>query len=206
MSAPRDRKMEYETAFCPACQAETKHHRSTPYAMWTCENFDNHPLERARRTTTIYVAGASAELERAEAVQARLGEPPLSLRYSVTKDWTKQVRAERVEQGKADHELGVALQKRIVNEDLVAVFNAAIVWLLLPPRDIHTVGMWVELGAAYIKRSISQQLAANHSLGVEPTPFILSSGGESRLFSSDVDLHFAEDGAVLQWLQHRGGE
>ncbi len=200
MPAPVDRKMEYVDSFCSNCRAITKHHRSTPSALWTCEHIDSH-TELPRKITSIYVAGASAEFERAETILGKLRTPPLSRFFHITKDWPGQVRTERVEGGRHDHELDLNLQRRIEAEDVAAVFEAEILWLLLPPPHLHTVGMWFELGVGRTKRLLAQQLSDRLLLRSAPTPYIICSQQRGHyLFAANVDRAFDSDDAALEWV------
>ena len=89
----------------------------------------------------VYVAGASRELERAEAFIASL-----RLRgHEVTHDWTVDVRASRVA-GVVDEQLSDQDAQRYAETELDAVVQAQLLVLLAPEQS--TSGAWVEYGVA----------------------------------------------------------
>ncbi len=89
----------------------------------------------------IYVAGASSEIERAEAMIARLKTAGII----VTCTWTENIR--KVGHGNpatATHEQRLKWSE----QDLREVDQAQLLWFLLPREPNVTFGAWVELGFA----------------------------------------------------------
>lgn len=93
-------------------------------------------------TLRVYVAGSSGELERVEAVIARLREAGAT----ITLDWTLDVRAHRAAGHATDADLSDEEARFLAETDRDAVV-AADVFLLLAPV-VATRGAWVELGIA----------------------------------------------------------
>lgn len=90
---------------------------------------------------TIYVAGASAELDRARRVMARITE----LGGRVAFDWTEEVEAWTSEALR----LKDTERAERINACLEAAETAERVVLLVPDEDVHTRGAWAEATAAY---------------------------------------------------------
>ncbi len=96
------------------------------------------------KTTNVYVAGASADWERAKVRMDWVrSHPGLTLAY----DWVADVVKYRVEGGKSDAELTDGERFSLAGSDVSAVVRCDIFWLLVP-HDTVTVGAWVELGVA----------------------------------------------------------
>ncbi len=91
--------------------------------------------------TTVYVAGASAEVERAERVMGWLRDAGLTIAL----DWTIPVRA----LGGQGASLTEAERRAHAEADLEAVQDSDVLLALIPPRGVHTQGMWAELGVAW---------------------------------------------------------
>jgi nucleoside 2-deoxyribosyltransferase len=92
----------------------------------------------------IYVAGASSEIERAEAMIVRLRAAGIE----VTCTWTENIR--KVGHGNpadASHDQ----RRKRSEQDLVEVARAQILWFLLPRPPNATFGAWVELGFAFAR-------------------------------------------------------
>lgn len=92
----------------------------------------------------IYVAGASSEIERAEAMIVRLKSEGID----VTCTWTENIR--KVGLGNpvnASHEQ----RRKWSEQDLVEVAHAQVLWFLLPRPPNATFGAWVELGFAFAR-------------------------------------------------------
>ena len=87
---------------------------------------------------SVYVAGASSELDKAEHYVNRLRSRGVSISY----DWPAAMRAEP----KSDAELSDLERHRYGSDDLLGVRLAQVVWLLAPV--VGSRGCWVELGYA----------------------------------------------------------
>jgi hypothetical protein len=129
-----------------------------------------------RNNRTVYVAGASAEVERAE----RIIQALRSAGFIVTHDWTRSVREYRAK-GYRDADLSDEACEEIAASDLDAVRRADVLLFLSPEQP--TTGAWVELGAA-----------SNYG-----DKTILVSGASARryLFTRIADWIFDDDEAAL---------
>lgn len=90
---------------------------------------------------SIYVAGSSREIERAERVIAALRSHGLRISH----DWTAVMRCHGPDAHLADEVLLPCLRDDLEE----GVFAAEHVLLLAPAPGVPTMGMWVELGAAW---------------------------------------------------------
>ena len=90
-------------------------------------------------TSSIYVAGASTEIQRAAGWIAKLTQEG----FRVTYDWTKAVG----EFGSYGEELRDHERRMYARSDLRGVTEANIFWLLAPV-GATTVGAWIEMGFA----------------------------------------------------------
>lgn len=130
-------------------------------------------------TLSVYVAAASAELERAESAIRWLERTP-GLRCA--HDWTVAVR-----------ELGAfprdaVVRHRHAEADLEAIRSSAVFWLLAPRE--RSTGAWVELGVA---------LALRRERG---TPGVLVSWhGAYCLFLEHADVVQATDENAREYLE-----
>lgn len=88
----------------------------------------------------IYVAGASKELERCKHWIGKCRDAG----YEITHDWTAAVE----KYGSGGDGLSVEDRASCARADLRGVFDANVLWLLAPPRDLGTTGSWIELGYA----------------------------------------------------------
>lgn len=100
---------------------------------------------------TVYVAGSSRDLERAERVIAELRAIP---GVEVPVDWPAQMRAHGPDEGlSAEERHGFAL------EDAAGVERARVLVLLRPTPETPSAGAWVELGiaigASLVRRRVS---------------------------------------------------
>ncbi len=96
----------------------------------------------------VYVAGASAEWERAQ----RVMEWVRSEGWTVAHDWVADVIRERIEGGRSDAELTLMEQARYARGDLKAIEGVDYLWFLAPEKP--TAGAWVELGFAYAQEAV----------------------------------------------------
>lgn len=132
----------------------------------------------------IYIAGASAELDRAESAIAAVR----ALGHTVVHDWPAVIRKVRHEQGRSDGDLTRAEASDHADEDLAAVRGCDLFWLLVPIAP--SSGCWVELGFAF---------------GIEAGADMVIVSGEHRrwLFASLSDDAFDDDALALAWLKAR---
>jgi hypothetical protein len=134
----------------------------------------------------VYVAGAGAEIERAERAILEL----VRLGHEITHDWTLDVRrAMRARTG--DGDLSDDRARKIAGLDLDGVRDAAVVLFLAPPAG-RGAGCWVELGYALGCRRA-------HKAGL---PRLLVSGRVARryLFCRLADVSFRDDVEALAWF------
>ncbi len=97
------------------------------------------------KTTNVYVAGASADWERAKTRMDWVrAHPGLTLAY----DWVSDVVKYRVEGGKSDAELTDEERFFLAGSDMEAVARCDIFWLLIPNDSVVTGGAWADLGFA----------------------------------------------------------
>lgn len=138
----------------------------------------------------IYVAGASAELERAESAIASLR----AAGHEITHDWPAVIRRVRIEGGQKDSDLTDEERHGHAHDDLLAVERADVLWLLVP--DAPTSGAWVELGFAIG--------LAWPDTATEGPRLVIVSGAKHRnaLFCSMGDQAFDDDQAALDWLKN----
>jgi hypothetical protein len=137
----------------------------------------------------IYIAGASAEIERAErAIElARLAG------FEVAYDWPANVR----EVGESNPPDATDEQRREwAGTALWAVAQVDAFWLLLPREP--TVGAWFEFGAALART------------GARSSPYIIASGDDvtHSPFVARAHVHAADDNEALAMLcayRERGG-
>ncbi len=88
---------------------------------------------------TVYIAGASKEIERAEWARASLAEHGIPIAY----DWMAEIR----KHGEA--EISDLIETyQIARREIAAVCGAAAIWVLWPSTGIHSTGLHTELGAA----------------------------------------------------------
>lgn len=132
--------------------------------------------------TRVYVAGASAELERAKTAMDWVREMPgLALAY----DWVADVQKHRVEGGKSDADLTNEQRFWLASNDASAVSECDTFWLLVPNVSVVTVGAWFELGVAV-------------STGRRVVVSGIQSG--QHLFCSLAESTFAVDHDAKAWI------
>lgn len=86
----------------------------------------------------VYLAGASADIERCGALMKALHGIP---NVRVTYDWVAAVK----EQG-PEHGLMRSTRRHYALKDRQGVREADVLWLALPPEGVNTDGAWWELG------------------------------------------------------------
>ena len=140
----------------------------------------------------IYIAGASAELDRAKNAMAFVHSHP---RLTLAHDWTRDIERERIQGGRQDHDLSKEERVRYASQILQAITGTPVFWLLVPHEGVHTTGAWVELGAALIYRTMLEVLGVGNSI-------ILSSGPQvdHHLFAA-LGLTFETDEEAISWLK-----
>ncbi len=159
------------------------------------KKYGQHELEMRQDMLKIYVAGASAELERARVVMEFIYDHP---RMTLVRDWVKDIEIERVEGGRQDSDLTQSEQAVYARKNLGAIADSDVLWLLSPPADVHTTGAWVELGAALVTGHVRQ------ALGLAATVVIVSGlSSWHYLFNSLADQHFETDAEAIDWLNLR---
>lgn len=127
--------------------------------------------------TSIYVAGASAEVELVAGYIACLEAVGLH----VTHDWTRAVR-ESAAAGRTDRDLLESDRVTHASVDLDAVRRAELFWLVLPSST--SCGCWVELGAALTHRKLT----------------LVSGDWRPSIFTALADRRFDRHEEALAWL------
>ena len=92
--------------------------------------------------TSVYIAGASAEITRARAARTQL----LAAGLTVTSTWIDVI--DKVGQNNP-RDASISDLAQWVLTDLAEVHRADALWLLLPFGETKTVGAWIELGVAF---------------------------------------------------------
>jgi hypothetical protein len=129
----------------------------------------------------IYLSGASKNIELCEQYRDQL----LAAGHTLAHDWMKGIRDHG---GVSDADTDRYQQKKIAQIDLRAATECQIFWLLLPTVEIHTIGAWVELGAA---------LTSNTS------PVIIVSGPWRSIFETLADHRFSDHRTAAAWILNR---
>jgi hypothetical protein len=123
----------------------------------------------------IYRAGASSEIDRAEADIAALKRAG----WTITFDWTVPVR----EVGNASPS-DPKIRRAAAIADLHGVLAANVLWLAQPPETSTSTGAWVELGAAIVD--------AQNRPASRPRKIIIVSGASKKCIFSDLADYFFE--------------
>lgn len=131
----------------------------------------------------VYVAGASSDIERAEAVMAKLREHGIE----VTSTWPEVIR----KVGGANPPQMVQLERKKVSvQDLLEVEQAHVLLVLQPSLGKTTIGAYVEMGFAFSR-----------------TKWILwSCGGEpcySTIFTGITDVVQTDNAAIARIVAAR---
>lgn len=136
--------------------------------------------------TTVYVAGASAEIKRAAGWIDKLSLEG----FRVTYDWTEAV-SKFGSYGNTlrDHE-----RRMYARSDLRGIAEASIFWLLVPPPGVPTTGAWVELGFALA--------LAGHEFPVKHKRILVSPPvSESMIFATlPAVIEFEDDAKAFEWI------
>ena len=90
---------------------------------------------------SVYVAGVSKELERCKYWIAELEKTGIR----VTTDWTKPVE----KYGSSGVELSQAEKWFFARANLRGIQESDIMWLLAPPPEATSIGMWIEFGYSF---------------------------------------------------------
>ena len=141
----------------------------------------------SRQPTRVYVAGASAQLQRARRAMGWVREAP---ELTLAHDWTAQVQADR-EAGKQDADLLQVQQCARAFEDFAAIRESDIFWALVPQPDVRTTGLWVELGWALRARDGNQPIRAVCS----------GDSCRKRLFVAASDAMFSTDSSAFSHIR-----
>lgn len=142
--------------------------------------------------TKVYLAGASSELARAKMWAEKLRDADIML----TSTWVDVIgRVGAANPANATIEQLTAWTLR----DLAEVAEADNLWLLLPAVGVHTVGAYIELGAAYVggkhivmsgaHRPIFTPVLAHEHYDADEDAFKYITERNKRLAASHVDDH-----------------
>ena len=128
--------------------------------------------------TKVYLAGASAEIERARGWATKLRDADIML----TSTWVDVIgRVGAANPATASRE---QLTKWVLR-DIAEVREANVLWLLLPAKEVSTVGAWIELG-----------IATNDST------HIVMSGPHRPIFTPVLaNAHFDDDQSAFDYIQ-----
>ena len=128
--------------------------------------------------TKVYLAGASAELARAREWASKLRDADIM----VTSTWVEVIG--RVGAANPANATIEQLTKWVLR-DLAEVSDSDVLWLLLPPLSIQTVGAWIELGTAQNEKK-----------------HIVMSGPHRPIFTPVLaNAHFEADQAAFDYIQ-----
>jgi len=133
----------------------------------------------------VYIAGASREPERLDA----FFDAVLAQGHTITCDWREEQRAHA---GVREADLPVAVRQQAAAKDLAGVREAELLIVLMPPDEIASRGLWVELGSA----------AGLRFVGTQPAPRIWCVGRNAMasIFTEIADERFFSEEAALMWL------
>ena len=131
---------------------------------------------------SIYVAGASAQIEQVESFLGKLR----AAGWTITFDWTVPVRTV----GNASPD-DPKIRRDAAQAGLNGVGDARVVWLMQPEPTSTSTGAWVELGAAITRRDICRVLndATRDSL-FEVAVVVVSGTSKKCIFSDLADFKF----------------
>lgn len=134
----------------------------------------------------IYVAGASAQIERIEAFMVKLR----AAGWRITFDWTVPVR----EVGNASPD-DPEIRRRAALADLEGVLTARVLWLVQPDATSTSTGAWVELGSAITKRVLAEKFD-----GIGPVSVVASGSSRKCIFSDLADYRFQSHEDALEFI------
>lgn len=141
----------------------------------------------------VYVAGSSAEMERAEKQMAALRVAGIE----VTSTWPEVIKkvgaANPMDASREDRAMWAAT-------DLAEVASSDVFWLLLP-NGAPSAGAFTELGYAVMLGAVARQARLAEVEGV-PDLWIICSGTEKSIFSA-LAHHFATDDDAIYVLEQR---
>lgn len=130
---------------------------------------------------SVYVAAASAEIERAEHAMAACREAGLT----VVSTW-----AENIRRVGASNPRDASRRDRMrwAHDDLAQVASADLLWLLVPPVGTATIGAWIEFGSV---------------IAWKPGRVVASGDTMSTIFCALVDREYTSDGSALEAVLHK---
>lgn len=132
----------------------------------------------------VYIAGATAEIERAKKWHQRLTEVGIE----VVSTWVANVEA-----------VGVGNPRHATREQragwartcLLEVAHADVLWLLVPGPEAHSCGAWVELGFAVSARLNVTNGVYAHVL--EHAPRLITSGDTASTIFTALTEEYSDD-------------
>lgn len=127
---------------------------------------------------SVYVAGASAEVDRIAGYMRELRLAGLQ----ITHDWTIAVDEQR-RRGSTDRNLSAPARALAGAWDLEGVTRADVLWLVVP--EVPSSGCWVELGAALVSGRM----------------VIVSGDHQRTIFSELAQLRFDVHDEALRWFR-----
>lgn len=139
----------------------------------------------------VYVAGASAEVERAERAMRLVR----SMGHNIALDWTQVLRAARAQGVRSDADLAPEHALGLARQQLLAIDGSDVLWLLAPARP--SVGAWVEFGFA-----LGLHWPDDSDDG--PRTVIVSGKCAHTIFGQLPDQAFDTDCEALSWLTQWG--
>lgn len=128
----------------------------------------------------IYVAAASAEIERASAFMQFVRE----LGHDITHDWVPELRAQSV----PESQLPVAVRRASAQADLDGVRRADLLVVLVPHEAVPSRGTWVELGYALGLRSVTDLAPRVWCVGPFAMVTVFTELADARYFSDSAAL------------------
>lgn len=138
----------------------------------------------------LYIAGASKEPERVRAMM----EAAEALGFELTLDWLHVI---EVEQGGAANPACDVLRRRFARDDLRAVREADIVWVLAPENA--STGSWCELQHAIDMRDWVPRI--DRRLGLLPLVLVSGPARLRCIFASLADYEYDTDEVALGFLR-----
>jgi hypothetical protein len=144
--------------------------------------------------TTVYISGASAELELVEELRDRLHLAGVD----VLDSWMRAVRRAR-RLGKTDRDLSPLDASKHALDDFAAIEVCDVFWLVVPNAGTKSLGAWLELGFAIGTREFG---------GLHPS-IVVSGDVSASIFTSHpaVGSRFIDHDTAARWIEnlHRSG-